>query len=59
MFGAASNEYRTLTKQEDLGIMGSHPLAAALENCRSPDSVLRIFGTQAQALINFTRAMTS
>ncbi|KAN0113813.1 hypothetical protein V8E52_007285 [Russula decolorans] len=49
MFGAASNEYRTLTKQD----LGSHPLAAALEKCRSPDSVLKIFETQEQAFDKF------
>ncbi len=49
IFEAASNEYKTLTKQD----LGRHPLAAALENCSSPDSVLKIFRTQAQAFDKF------
>lgn len=48
--GAASNEY-TLTKQD----LGSQPLVAALERCRSPDFVLKILRTEAQTFDKFHR----
>ena len=45
IFDAASNEYKTLTKQD----LETHPFAAAFENSNSPDSVTSVFRKQAQA----------
>jgi hypothetical protein len=39
IFDAASNEYKTLTKQD----LKTHPYAAAFENSNSPDFVMNIF----------------
>jgi hypothetical protein len=49
IFDAASNEYKTLTKRD----LESHPFAVAFENSNSPDSVMKIFGKQAQAFDKF------
>ncbi len=49
IFNAAANEYKTLTKQD----LGTHPFAAAFQNSTSPDSVLDVFRTQAQAFDEF------
>jgi hypothetical protein len=51
IFDAAANEYKTLTKQD----LGTHPFAAAFENSTSPDSVLDVFRTQAQAFNKFRK----
>jgi hypothetical protein len=51
IFDAAANEYKTLTKQD----LGTHPFAAAFGNSSSPDSVLDVFQTQAQALDKFRK----
>ena len=49
IFDAAANEYKTLTKQD----LGTHPFTAAFGNSSSPDSVLDVFRTQAQAFNKF------
>ncbi len=49
IFDAAADEYKTLTKQD----LGTHPFAAAFQNSTSPDSVLDVFRTQAQAFDEF------
>jgi hypothetical protein len=49
IFDAASNEYKTLTKQD----LETHPFAAAFENSNSPDSVMNIFRKQAKAFDEF------
>ena len=49
IFDAASNEYKTLTKQD----LETHPFAAAFENSNSPDSVMNVFRKQAQAFDKF------
>ena len=51
IFDAASNEYKTLTKQD----LATHPYAAAFENSNSPDSVMNIFRRQAQAFDTFRK----
>jgi hypothetical protein len=51
IFDAAANEYKTLTKQD----LGTHPFAAAFGNSSSPDSVLDVFRTQAQAFNKFCK----
>jgi len=51
IFDTAANEYKTLTKQD----LGTHPFAAAFGNSTSPDSVLDIFRTQAQAFDEFCK----
>jgi hypothetical protein len=51
IFDAASNEYKTLTKQD----LETHPFAAAFENSYSPDSVMNIFRKQAQAFDTFRK----
>ena len=51
IFDAASNEYKTLTKQ-DLEI---HPFAAEYENSNSPGCVMNVFRKQAQALDTFRK----
>ncbi|KAI0270081.1 hypothetical protein BGY98DRAFT_278710 [Russula aff. rugulosa BPL654] len=51
IFDAASNEYKTLTKQD----LGTHPFAAAFENSNSPDSVMDVFREQAQAFDKFCK----
>jgi hypothetical protein len=45
IFDAASQEYKTLTKQD----LGTHPFAAALEGYNTPDAILGVFRKQAQA----------
>jgi hypothetical protein len=45
IFDAASQEYKSLTKQD----LGTHPFAAALEGHDSPDAILAVFRKQAQA----------
>jgi hypothetical protein len=49
IFDAASNEYKTLTKQD----LETHPFAAAFEICNSPDSVINVFRKQARAFDKF------
>ena len=49
IFDAASNEYKTLTKQD----LETHPFAAAFENSNSPDSVMNVLRKQAQAFDKF------
>ncbi|KAI0274204.1 hypothetical protein BGY98DRAFT_1188657 [Russula aff. rugulosa BPL654] len=51
IFDAASNEYKTLTKQD----LEKHPFAAAFENSNSPESVMNIFRNQAQAFDKFCK----
>ena len=51
IFDAASNEYKTLTKQD----LETHPFAAAFENSNSPESVMNIFRKQAQAFDKFRK----
>ena len=51
IFDAASNEYKTLTKQD----LETHPFAAAFENSNSPDSVMNIFRKQAQVFDMFCK----
>jgi hypothetical protein len=51
IFDAASNEYKILTKQD----LHTHPFAAALGDCDSPDAVLNIFRRQAQAFDEFCK----
>jgi hypothetical protein len=51
IFDAASNEYKTLTKQD----LETHPFAAAFENSNSPDSVINVFRKQAQAFDKFRK----
>jgi hypothetical protein len=51
IFDAASNEYKTLTKQD----LETHPFAASFENSNSPDSVMNVFRKQAQAFDKFRR----
>jgi hypothetical protein len=51
IFDAASNEYKTLTKQD----LQTHPFAAAFENSNSPDSVMNVFRKQAQAFDEFCK----
>jgi hypothetical protein len=51
IFDAASNEYRRLTKHD----LHTHPFAAVLDNCDSPDAVLNVFRKQARAFGEFCR----
>jgi hypothetical protein len=51
IFDVASNEYKTLTKQD----LEAHPFAAALENSNSLDSVINVFRKQAQAFDKFCK----
>jgi hypothetical protein len=51
IFGAASNEYRRLTKKDLL----THPFAAVLDTCNSPDAVLNVFREQARAFDEFCK----
>jgi hypothetical protein len=51
IFDAASNEYKTLTKQD----LETHPFAAAFETSNSPDSVMNVFRKQAQAFDKFRK----
>ena len=49
IFDAASQEYKTLTRQD----LANHPFAAALQGYNSPDSILGVFRDQAQAFDKF------
>jgi hypothetical protein len=49
IFNAASSEYKRLTRKD----LQSHPFAAVLLNCDSPDAVLNVFRTQAIAFHEF------
>ena len=49
IFDAASQEYKTLTRQD----LAKHPFAAALQGYNSPDSILGVFRDQAQAFDRF------
>ena len=49
IFDAASNEYKTLTKQD----LNTHPFAVAFKNSDSPDSVMNVFRGQALAFDKF------
>ena len=51
IFDAASNEYKSLTKQD----LETHPFAAALENYDSPDSVMNVFRKQSRAFDKFRK----
>jgi hypothetical protein len=51
IFDAASNEYKTLTKQD----LKTHPFAAAIENSNSPDSIMDVFRKYAQAFDKFCK----
>jgi hypothetical protein len=48
---AASDEYRKLTKQD----LRTHPFAAVLRTCDSPDTVLNVFRGQACAFDEFCK----
>jgi hypothetical protein len=52
IFDAASQEYKTLTKQN----LANHPFAAALQGYNSPDSILGVFRDQAQAFDKFRQS---
>ena len=49
IFNAAENEYQTLTGKS----LRTHPFATQLETCQSPDAVLNLLRTQAQAFSKF------
>ena len=49
IFDAASREYKSLTKKD----LATHPLAAAIDGCNSPDPILNIFRKQASAFDKF------
>ena len=49
IFDAASQEYKTLTRQD----LATPPFAAALQGYNSPDSILGVFRDQAQAFDKF------
>ena len=51
IFDAASNEYKTRTKQD----LQTHPFAAAFENSNSPESVMNVFRKQAEAFDKFRK----
>jgi hypothetical protein len=51
IFEAASQEYKTLTKQD----LTTHPFAAALQGYNSPDSILNVFRDEAQAFDKFRK----
>ena len=51
IFDAASQEYKTLTKKD----LATHPLAAAIEDRNSPDSILNVFRNQTQAFEAFRK----
>jgi hypothetical protein len=51
IFDAASQEYKTLTKQD----LGTHPFAAALEGYNSPDAIVAVFRKQAQTFDKFRK----
>jgi hypothetical protein len=49
IFNAASNEYLRVTGKR----LDTHPFAAQLHTCRSPDAVSNVLRTQAQAFKTF------
>jgi hypothetical protein len=49
IFNAAAAEYQRVTKKR----LDTHPFAAQLDTCDSPDAVSNIFRTQAQAFSVF------
>jgi hypothetical protein len=51
IINAASDEYRKLTKQD----LHTHPFAAVLHTCDSPDAVLNVFRGQACAFDEFCK----
>jgi hypothetical protein len=51
IFDAASQEYKTLTEQD----LGTHPFAAALDSCDSPDAIVAVFRKQAQTFDRFRK----
>jgi hypothetical protein len=51
IFDAASNEYKKLTKHD----LHTHPFAAVLDTCDSPEAVLNVFRDQACAFDEFCR----
>jgi hypothetical protein len=51
IFDAASNEYKKLTKHD----LRTHPFAAALGDCDSPEAILNVFRTQEQAFDRFCK----
>ena len=51
IFDAASREYKSLTEND----LATHPLAAAIEGCNTPDSVLNVFRKQASASDKFRK----
>jgi hypothetical protein len=51
IFDAALAEYRRLTGQD----LRTHPFAAAIDTCDSPDAVLNIFRKQAHVFDSFRK----
>jgi hypothetical protein len=51
IFDAASNEYRKVTKHD----LHTHPFAARLYNCDSPEAVLNVFRMQTEAFDEFLK----
>jgi hypothetical protein len=51
IFRAASSEYKKLTSQD----LDTHPFAAVLSSCDSPDAVLNVFRKQAEAFEEFRK----
>ena len=49
IFNAASNEYQRVTGKS----LDTHPFAAQLDTCRSPEAVSNVLRTQAQAFSKF------
>jgi len=49
IFNAASTEYYRVTRKR----LDTHPFAALLDTCNTPEAVLNIFRTQAQAFSKF------
>jgi hypothetical protein len=49
IFDAASNEYLRVTGQR----LDTHPFAAQLDNCHSPEAISNVLRTQAQAFNKF------
>jgi len=51
IFDSAIDEYKRLTKKD----LHTHPFAAVLDACKSPNTISDIFRTQAQAFDRFRR----
>ena len=51
IFNLASTEYQTLTGQA----LDTHPLAARLDSCHTPNAISNVLRTQAQAFIEFRK----